>query len=198
MQVTLIHEGKAGILSVLVQLQFTNVSPPAGSKSLKLQQQFKVRYLWKDEFQALISTQTNATAPKRQIPDLPKSGNPGYLFGKEVIVGTLITNEDVKARKSSMMKEIGKSNNETFVKLQDTAPDDKEPFGVALLHDTFYYLSIINAGTCHQKNRRPILFGMNMKSSCELPISRYKYCEELKADLGLILLGTQPANFSQR
>ncbi|CAL8073821.1 unnamed protein product [Orchesella dallaii] len=176
LKLTFIHEGIDGITKVVAKSRLIDV--PLDVKDLK--QEFSVEFIWANE--AGPGNETNFTTPTFQKQ--PRSGIPGYIVGKPVILG-----KKVEARK------IQTNDSKEYEVVQR----------IQVLPDASQWLHIQSAGNCpvdfeeiSNFARNPVLFGFEHASTCRLALDNFNHCEELQQNIARLVFGAEdPIHFTK-
>jgi hypothetical protein len=172
LNLTFLHVGIHGVSEVLASAELQDI--PLAQK--EIYQEYRVTFQWADS--ELSDNSTNSTT--ELVEEWPRSGNPGYIVGKPVILGE-------KVRVLQLLK------NET--KAESSENDEmKEVEMIKVWRDPSRWLTIHNPGKCSkfplQDRRTSVLFDYGHSTSCALNITQFKYCEDLQIEVAKILFGT--------
>ncbi|ODN02973.1 Tectonic-1 [Orchesella cincta] len=173
-----IHEGINGITKVVAKSVLEDI--PLDTKELK--QEFSVEFIWANDVG--VGNETNATSSTTTFHKQPRSGIPGYIVGKPVILG-----KKMEARKNQ-------------------ANDSKEyevVQRIQVLPDASQWLHVQSAGNCPvdyeeitEFARNPILFGYEHSSTCRLVLDEFRHCEQLQQHIASFVFGAEnPIQFTK-
>ncbi|XP_021955735.2 tectonic-3-like [Folsomia candida] len=159
----------------------------------QLTQEFRSNFLWNAELNNTEATPDSASSNGPDRNFWPRSGNPGYIVGKPVIMGKKVT--IVKEK----MKPSGNFTTQT-PSLEDE--ENKEVEMVKVSKDPAKWMTIHNPGRCPQNpdeaSRKSVLFDYSHLTMCILNLTEFKYCEDLQLQVAKILLGSNdPGNFEK-
>ncbi|CAG7734872.1 unnamed protein product [Allacma fusca] len=214
LELTFIHAGKRGILSVIAKAEFGSY----GIKSWSVRQKFSVNFVWRNPPGRNVKDQeTNLTKVEETViqkelsetdinlADYPRSGNPGYILGKPVPMGNLV--ETVGVRKGNQSKtgsgedlneqDQSKRNPETE---KESAQNKQTKLSIALDHNPSGWMTIHNPGLCSDAYlvRRNVLFGLGHQTECTLKVTDFATCGDLQDKITYVILGEAAANFSDK
>lgn len=125
----IVHDGIHGVETVTATIYVTDIAAQIALPKIT----FQARYHWKNE---------DAMEP------FHRSGNPGYIFGKPILAGNLLpnNNEDVHGNRS-----------------------------IRLNRDPATWMTLMSNGHCSEDNgtadRIPLMFGEDLRTSCLLELS---------------------------
>lgn len=173
LNLTIIHEGIEGITRVLATALLVDL--PADKN--EIEQEFRVEFVWNNERKGVDGTvnDTGATSMEELLNQmkLPRSGNPGYMVGKPLILGRKVISETPK---------------------NDT--EGKPKFFMHVQPDESKWLRIQGAGDCpltqkeiKEDSRHPILFGYDHVSMCRLALEHFQTCEDLQTHISSVIFG---------
>lgn len=180
LNLTFIHEGIKGINQIIAKAVLVDVYP----YQKEIVQEFNTEFVWDNSGKPEEDKdEKNSTTMEDFLHDrkLPRSGNPGYVEGKPLILGRKV-----------QMKDSSKNDTE-----------DKKHFveRMHVLPDVTQWLSIQGAGDCpltseEMKNspRHPISFGYDHVSTCNLQLKPFRYCEDLQRHIAFVILGLTLTN----
>jgi len=176
LNLTIFHSGIDGLTEIFASGKFQDVSMDDTS----LLQEYQVDFKWSPDTGSNTTNANNPTTVVHVDSDWPRSGNPGYIVGKPVIMGKQVSIPQPKDDQSnSDESEKGK------IVMVDRIQVWKDPTR---------WLTIHSPGICLRhplKTKRiPTLFDYSHSSSCSLNISRFKYCEDLQEEIAKVLLGS--------
>lgn len=184
LNITFIHQGILGITKVVASALLLDLPV----KITKITQKFQVDFIWNNSQPVLDETtegkddNLNATTVEDLLAlrKLPRSGNPGYLVGKPLILGRKVVQKVLVNATSN-----GEGVTTHIVEKMKVLPDVPAQ-----------WLQIQGAGDCplnpaeiQMSPRNPILFGYEHSVSCKLPLDHFFSCEGLQKHVSSIIFG---------
>jgi hypothetical protein len=141
-----------------------------------MSQEFRSKFIWDESREEVHGIP----------PYFSRSGNPGYIIGKPVIMGRAVQQESLGPSKTEHEQE----------------PTDKPKIGTRkhrriLLSSGENWMSVLSPGVCRAV-RKPVLFGMDVNVMCTVDVTKFKSCQSLQLQIGKLLLGVSPATFTER
>lgn len=181
LNLTIIHDGVNGILKVFAKALLKDVS----LLETHLTQEFRTEFIWSNApagntvLKDGLPERSNETSIEDflYLRKLPRSGNPGYVVGKPLILG----------RKVLM---IVQSGNETdgekkYVEKMQVIPDESQ----WLLTQAFGYCGR-NQSEIESQQRNQILFGYDQISSCSMELDLFQDCNQLQRQINSVIFGS--------
>lgn len=202
LNMTIFHDGVAGIKKIRTEYLLVNLSLEETSQFF---QEFIVSYKWMNASFPRNETYEWSDIPIPRVYD--RSGNPGYLVGKPVIIGrkipvnSLPTDSEDRNNSTTGGKQTGKedlddsSNNSEGA---DAKKHSKKPENIILIDKENYWMDILAPGFCPETKeqldgvkRKPVAFDYGHSSSCSLDTRKFKYCYDLQTHIARILFGNK-------
>lgn len=161
--------GVEGITDAVASAQLEDL--PISTKQLT--QEFRSNFEW--------NTEINSTEHEPdEIDGWPRSGNPGYIVGKPVIMG-----EKVVVLKESLKADVKATS--TTPNPEDEEEEEKESKEIEMVKVSKHpsaWMTIHGPGKCSQDPelfpRKSVLFDYSHMTLCSLNLTEFKYCEDLQ------------------
>lgn len=181
------HFGLQGISEITASALLQDISVTENS----IVQNYRANFVWNVDHIELENNGTNSTI--NMLEEMPRSGNPGYIVGKPVIMGEKVLRREKTSQEQQEGLTTEGPTGESSVPNQEV---------VLVWKDPSRWMTIHGPGKCSDKiassTRKSVLFDYSHMTLCSVNLTQFKYCEDLQFQVAKILLGDDPFNFEKR